>query len=63
MSSVSAAFHGVAVGRRGGFFAVACSPFLSRRMSTSSVGSARGTVTRTGRLNERGSPTTPVATA
>ena len=32
-------------------------------MSTSSVGSARGTVTRTGRLKARGSPTSPVATA
>ena len=34
-----------------------------RTMSTSSVGSVRGTVTRTGRLNERGSPTVPDATA
>src|SRR4029077_21086621 len=38
--------------------------FSPRRVTnTSSVGNARGTVTRTGRLNERGSPTSPVATA
>ena len=51
------------VAGRGGRLAGAASGRRSRRIRTSSVGSARGTVTRTGRLNDRGSPTVPVATA
>jgi hypothetical protein len=47
----------------GGRLVAAASGRRSRKISTSSVGSARGTVTRTGRLKERGSPTLPVATA